>query len=112
MEPVEEGRIEREAQVSEGAELRQSVGIAGGQHSGGGGGGFAEGDGLIQHADTGAALMKFEGEGEANDAGSSDADVGLVHGISLVRSWRGYSLGVPVCSRRSDRRSAWLCENE
>src|ERR1700737_1013935 len=45
--------------------------------------------------------MKFEGEGEANDAGSSDADVGVVHGISLVRSRRGYSLGAPVCSQRS-----------
>jgi hypothetical protein len=47
-------------------------------------------------------VMEFEGEGEANDAGPGDADVRIrkdrvVHGISLVRLRRGYSLGVPVC---------------
>src|SRR5258708_33597776 len=111
MEAVEEGGIKREAQVSEGAELGQVVGIAGGQHSGGGGGGFAERGGLIQYGDAGAAVMEFEGEGEADDPGPSDADVMIrkarvVHGIRLVCLRRGYSLVVPVCRRRNSRPSA------
>jgi hypothetical protein len=28
--------------------------------------------------------VKFEGQGEADDAGPGDADIGVVHGISLV----------------------------
>jgi hypothetical protein len=36
--------------------------------------------------------MEFEGQGETDDAGSCDADVGVLHGISLVRLLRGYSL--------------------
>jgi len=43
VEAVEEAGIEREAQVGEGAELGRVVGIAGSEHSGGGGGGFGEG---------------------------------------------------------------------
>jgi hypothetical protein len=33
-------------------------------------------------------MVEFEGEGKANDAGTGDADVGMVHGISLVGSWK------------------------
>jgi hypothetical protein len=110
-EAVEEVGVERDTQVGEGAELGRVVRIAGGEHSGGGGGGFGERDGLIQHADADAALMKFEGEGEADDPGSSNADITIrkarvAHGISLVRWPRGYSLGVEVCRRRIGRRSA------
>jgi hypothetical protein len=41
-------------------------------------------------------VVEFKGEGEADDAGSGDTDVGIrkarvVHGISLVRPRRGYS---------------------
>jgi hypothetical protein len=85
VEAVEEGGIKREAQGSEGVELGRVVGIAGGKHSGGGGGGFGERGGSIKHGDSHAAVVEFEGEGEADDAGPGDADVGVVHGISLVR---------------------------
>jgi hypothetical protein len=72
------------------------VGIAGGQHSGGCGGGFGERGGSIEHGDSHAAAVEFESQGEADDAGPGDADVMIrkdrvVHGISLVRSRRGYS---------------------
>ena len=87
------------------------VGIAGSQHSSGGGGGFGERGGSVKHGDADVAVMEFEGEGEADDAGPGDADVMIrkgrgVHRISLVRLRRGYSLGVPVCGPVSDRRSA------
>lgn len=87
---VEEGGIEREAQVGEGAKLGWVVGIACGEHSGGSGGGFGEGNGLIEHGDAGAVVMEFEGEGEANDACPGDADVlirrrRVLHGTSLER---------------------------
>jgi hypothetical protein len=59
-------------------------------------------------------VMEFEGEGEANDAGPGDADVRIrkdrvMHGISLVRLRRGYSLGVPVCGLAAGESGAWLC---
>jgi chromosome segregation ATPase len=101
-EPVEEGGIEREAQVGKGAKLGRVVGIADGEHSGGGSGGFGERGGLVQHGDTDAPVMELKGEREADDTGSSDADVWdadvwVVHGLSLVRLRRGYSFGVRVC---------------
>ena len=43
-----------------------------------------------------AAVVEFEGEREADDAGSRDTQVGVMHGISLVGFGRGYSLGVSV----------------
>ena len=101
-EAVEEVGIEREAQVGEGMELVRVMGIGGGEHSGSGDGGFGERRGLVQHGNSHAPVMEFEGEREAHDAGTGDADVMIrkdrvVHGISLVRLRRGYSLGVPVC---------------
>jgi hypothetical protein len=51
--------------------------------------------------------MELEGEGEANDACPGDADVGIrrvSHALSLVRLWRGYSLGVGVCRVVGSRR--------
>jgi hypothetical protein len=95
-EAVEERWVEREAKVGEGAELGWVVRIAGGQHSGCGGRGFRERRGLVEHGDRHAAVVEFKGEGEADDAGTGDTDVGIgkgrvVHGISLVRLRRGYS---------------------
>jgi hypothetical protein len=39
-------------------------------------------------------MVKLKGEGEADDSGAGDADVCLMHKISLVGLKRGYSLGV------------------
>jgi hypothetical protein len=41
-------------------------------------------------------VVEFEGEGEADDASSGDAEVRVMHGISLVGRGRGYSLDVSV----------------
>jgi hypothetical protein len=59
------------------------VGIVGCEHAGGGGGGFGEWGRAVEDGDAGAAVVEFEGEGEADDAGSGDAYVGLLHGTSL-----------------------------
>jgi hypothetical protein len=109
VEVIEEGGIEREAEVRKGAELGWVVRIAGGQHSGGGGRGFAERGGSLEHGNAGAVAVEFESEGEADDAGPGDANVGIrrgvMHGISLVGLRKGYSLGVLVrgCRTVCDR---------
>jgi hypothetical protein len=46
-----------------------------GQHSGSGGRGLGEGSGTVKHCDGHAAVVEFESEGEADDAGPGDADV-------------------------------------
>jgi hypothetical protein len=94
-EAVEEAGVEREAEIGEGAELGCVVRIGGGEHSGGGGGRFAEGSGLVKYGDTDAVVVEFEGEGKANNASPGDADVGMVHGISLV-GWGSCSLGLSI----------------
>ncbi len=81
-------------------ELGRVVRIGGGEHSGGGGGGFGEGSRPVEYGDADATAVKFEGEGEADDACAGDADVGMrrggvAHGISLVGR-RSYSLGLSV----------------
>src|SRR5215469_4437228 len=102
VEAVEESGIERKTEAGQGVELDGIVGILRSEHSGSGGGGFGEWNGLIQHGDAGAVVMEFEGKGEADDACPGNADViirrrRVVHGISLVLLRRGYSLGVGVC---------------
>jgi hypothetical protein len=79
LEAVEEGWVEGEAEIGEGAKLRRIVRIASGEHAGSGGGGFGEGGAAIENGDAGSAVVEFEGEGEADDAGSGDADVGALH---------------------------------
>ena len=88
-EAVEKVGVEGDAEVGEGAELGWIVGIANGQHSGRGGGGFGEGGRSIKYCDMKTPAIQFEGEGETDDTGSGDADVGIrrrwvVHEISLV----------------------------
>jgi hypothetical protein len=97
VESLEEGGVEREAEIGEGAEVRRVVGVCGGEHAGGGGGGFGEWVVAIEHGDAEATVVELEGEREADDAGAGDADVGMVHEFSLVCFVRGYSLGVQVC---------------
>ena len=84
MQAVEKARVELEAEVGEGMELGSIVWVGGGQHAGGGSGGFGERSSAVEHGDMGAAVMEFEGKREADDAGPGDTDVGVVHGISLV----------------------------
>jgi hypothetical protein len=74
----EEGGVEREAEVGERTELRGVVGVGGGEHSGGGGGGFCERGVALEHGDAEAAVVEFKGEGEADDAGTSDADIRMM----------------------------------
>jgi hypothetical protein len=88
----EEVGVEREAEICQVTDPGRVVGIGAGQHSGGGGGGFGKWGGPFQHGDMAAATVKFEGKGEADDAGPGDTDVGMVHGISLVCPRKGYSL--------------------
>src|SRR5438270_13061133 len=92
-------------------ELGRVVGISGGQHSGGSGGGFREGSGLIQNGDAGAAVVEFEREGEANDACPRDADVGIrklrvLHVISLERDQSRRSL--PLNYNKREHRGTCL----
>ena len=74
---LEEVRIERQAEGSQRQELGRVVGIVGSQHSRGCRGGFGEWHALVKHGDAVAAEVEFKGEGEADDAGASDADVGI-----------------------------------
>ena len=84
MQATEKARVELEAEVGKGMELRSIVWVVGGEHAGGSGGGFGEWSSAVEHGDTDTAVMEFEGKREADDTGSGDADVGVVHGISLV----------------------------
>ena len=93
-------------------ERRGVVGIVCGEHTGRGGRGFGEWSGALEDSDAEAAMVEFEGEREADDAGPGDANVGIrggvMHGISLVGLRKGYSLGVlvsrcrAVCDRQDD----------
>jgi hypothetical protein len=62
VEAVEEGGVEREAEVGERAELRGIVGVVRGEHSGGGGGGLGEWVAAFEHGDAEATVVEFEGE--------------------------------------------------
>lgn len=101
VEAVEEFRVKREAEFGEGTKFYRVGGIACGEHSGGGGGGFGQWGGPFEYGDAETAMVEFEGEREADDAGSGDADIGALHKISLDGRGRGYSLGVQVCVSRS-----------
>ena len=79
MEAVEKGRVEGETEIGERGELLGIVRVARGQHPGGCGGGFGEGDRAIEDGNTGSAAVEFEGEGETDNAGSGDADIGVLH---------------------------------
>jgi len=95
------------------AELGRVGGIACGEHSRGGGGGFGEWCGLVDYGDTEATVLEFDGEGEADDAGAGDADVGVVHELSLVGCGEVIVLVYQFCGPKSGRWSARrLCGNE
>jgi hypothetical protein len=100
VDAIEKGRVEGEAEFGERTELRGIVGVVGGEHSGGCGGGFGERSGAVEHGDAETAVVEFESERKADDTGSGDTDVGVLHKISLVCLPRGYSLGVRFCVRR------------
>jgi hypothetical protein len=72
----------------------------GGQHTGSRSGGLGERSAPVKYDDAITAAVELKGEREADDAGSSDAHVGAIHGISLVGLGRGYSLGVSVLRGR------------
>jgi hypothetical protein len=59
---MEEGGIEREAEVGERTQCCGIFGIAGGEHSGGGGGCFGEWLCSLEDGDAEAAAVKFECE--------------------------------------------------
>jgi hypothetical protein len=82
---IEECGVKQKTEVGEGLELRGIVGVVGSQHSGCGGGGLRERGGSIEYGDRHTAVVEFKGEGEADDAGPSNADIGVVHGLSLER---------------------------
>ena len=84
MQTIKKSGVKPEAEAGEGMELGSIVWVGGSKHAGGGSGGFCEWGCAVEHDDMDAAMMKFEGKREADDAGSGDADVGVVHGISLV----------------------------
>jgi hypothetical protein len=98
---VEEVGIEREAEGGQRQELGRSLRIMSGQHTGGRSGRFGKRSAPVKHGDSVAAVVELKGEREADDAGSSNAQVGVVHGVSLVGLGRGYSLGVSVLRGRA-----------
>ena len=85
VETIEKSCIERQTEIGELTQRSGIVRVAGGEHSRGGCPGFGERLPLIEDGDAESAMVEFEGEREADDAGSSDADVGTMHKISLVR---------------------------
>jgi hypothetical protein len=92
VDAVEVVGIERQAEGGQRQELGRVVGIVGSQHACGRRGRFGEWLALVKYCDAVASVVEFKGEGETDDAGSSDAEVGVMHGISLVGLVRGYSL--------------------
>ena len=84
-------------------ERRGAVGIVCSEHTGGCGGRFGEWSGALEDGDAGAAVVELEGKGKADDAGSGDAYVGLLHGTSLDGERRGYSLLLGCPSERRIR---------
>jgi len=83
VDAVEELGVEREAEVGKRQELGWSVRVGGSEHTCGGVGGFGEGRVAIEHRDSEAAAVQLKLEGEADDAGAGDADVGMLHETSL-----------------------------
>ena len=64
--------------------MRRVVGVGGGEHASGGGGGFRKGDRLFEYGYADASAVEFKSEGETDDAGTSDAYVRMLHEMSLV----------------------------
>ena len=85
VDEVEEVGVERAAEGGKRQELGRVIRIVGRQHTRGRSGRFSERSALIKHGDTVAAVVEFKSEREADDSSSSDAQVGVMHGISLVR---------------------------
>jgi hypothetical protein len=83
-ETVKEGWVERKTEVCQRLESGWVVGVACGKHARCGGGGFGERESPVENSDVQTAAVKFQGKGEADDTGSGDADVGVVHEFSLV----------------------------
>lgn len=80
---IEELRVKAEAKVGERSKFRWILGVTCGEHARGGSGGFGERLALLQYCDARSSAVQFEGEGEADDACSGDADVGTIHKTSL-----------------------------
>ena len=98
-DPGEELWVEREAAPGEGDQLRGIFGIFGGEHTGGGGGGFKQWGVGFHDDDPGAAMVEFQRQREPDNTGAGDTDVRVQHRISL----QVYSLyaGPSVSSCRS-----------
>jgi hypothetical protein len=94
VEAFDEIGIQREAEVGQRTKLGRVVWVGGGKHTRGSGGGFGERVAAVEYGDAEAAMVEFEGEREAHDAGAGDADVRVMHENSLV--WFGE---VIVCVR-------------
>jgi hypothetical protein len=62
LEPREVAGVERDAEIGEGAEVRRVVGVEGGEHSRGGGGGFGEREAPIEDGDAASTMVKLKGE--------------------------------------------------
>ena len=58
--------------------------VGGGEHAGGGIGGLGERRSLFEDGDASAAMMQLKGKRETDDASSGDADIGVLHEMSLV----------------------------
>ncbi len=68
--------------------MRRVVRVGGGEHACGSGGGFGKRSATVQYGDFDTAMVEFEREGEADDSGASDADVGMGYDLSLDGSSR------------------------
>jgi len=72
---LQEGWVESDAELREREQGGWVVGVVGGEHPGGGGGGVGERGVAFEDGDAGATGVEFEGEREADDAGPGDEDV-------------------------------------
>ena len=75
---LEKRRVEFKRQVREGLQRGRVVRVVRRQHTGGGAAGQA-GVVAVQHDDVPSSQAEFQSEGKADDAGSGDDDVGVLH---------------------------------
>ncbi len=75
LDALQEGGIERDAEAREREKRGRVVGIFGGEHAGGCGGGLRKGGVAFEDRDAGTAGVELKGERQTDDAGSGDKDV-------------------------------------
>lgn len=81
LDACEETWVELGTKLGERQQRRRVVGVEGGKHPGCGGGGVGERGVTLDYEDAGTAGMEFQGEGEADNAGTGDEDIRRESGL-------------------------------